>query len=100
MRKRAVALAGRVAKMQREIVAAGSGLEWLSRAGVFPERNGAPADENIRHTVWRMELAPREWTIGTVRYATSFAQPIGAQQWQAAFEALKRDATTPLPGED
>jgi hypothetical protein len=97
MRERAVALAGRVAKMQREIVAAGSGLEWLSRAGVFPERNGAPADENIRHTVSRMELALQQWAIGTVQYATSFAQPLGAQRWQAAFEGLKRDATAALP---
>jgi hypothetical protein len=97
MQQRAVALAGRVAKMQREIVAAGSGLEWLSRAGVFPERNGAPADENIRHTVSRMELAPNQWVLGTIRYAAAFAEPTGALAWEAAFEALKRDAATALP---
>ena len=39
----------------------GSGLEWLSRAGAFREpggRHGEAADENIRHTVLRMESAP------------------------------------------
>jgi hypothetical protein len=58
MRQRALAVAERVAEMQRELVAAGSALQWLSRAGVFQERNGAPADENIRNTVWRMDSTP------------------------------------------
>jgi hypothetical protein len=97
MRERAVALAGRVAEMQRQLVAAGSGLEWLSRAGVFPERNGAPAADDIRYTVSRMELAPRGWAIGTLRYPESFAMPTGALAWQAAFEALRHDPNAQLP---
>jgi hypothetical protein len=97
MQQRAVALAGRVAKMQRQLVAAGSGLEWLSRAGVFQEKNGAPADVSIRYTVQRMEQAPRQWALGAVRYAESFAEPLGAQRWDVAFKALCQDANTPLP---
>jgi hypothetical protein len=100
MAGRGVALAARVADMQRQLVAAGSGLEWLSRAGAFREpggRHGEAADENIRHIVHRMELAPNQWTMSTKPHAAPFAQPTGAQRWQAAFEALKRDATAALP---
>jgi hypothetical protein len=63
MAGRGVALAARVAEMQRQLVAAGSALEWLSRAGAFREpggRHGEAADENIRHTVWRMQSAPSQ----------------------------------------
>jgi hypothetical protein len=104
MAGRGAALAARVAEMQRKLVAAGSALEWLSRAGAFREpggRHGEAADENIRHTVQRMESTPSQWATAAERPgAGPFAQPIGAQRWQVAFEALKRDATTPLPGED
>jgi hypothetical protein len=97
MRQRAIVLAADVSRLQRELVAHGSGLQWLSRAGVVPERNGAPADETIRYTVLRMESAPKQWTLGTVRYAESFAEPSGSLRWQAAFEQLKLDAAAPLP---
>jgi hypothetical protein len=101
MAGRGVALAAKVAEMQRELVALGSALEWLSRAGAFREPGGRPgeADENIRRTVWRMmDSTPRQWaTILEGPGAVPFAQPIGAQQLQAAFEVLKRDARTPLP---
>ena len=72
-------------------------LQWLANADVFPKENGKPADDMIRNTVWRMESTPGQWALTTSRKRTPFAQPIGAQRWQAAFEALKRDATTPLP---
>jgi hypothetical protein len=100
MAGRGVALAARAAGLQRELVAAGSGLEWLSRAGAFREpggRHGEAADENIRHTVLRMESAPSQWTMSTNPRDAPFAVPTGAQRWQAAFEAMKRDARTPLP---
>jgi hypothetical protein len=98
MAGRGVALAARVAEMQRQLVAAASGLEWLASAGVFPTVNGRPADDAIRHTVWRMESAPRQWaTVAERPGAVPFAVSTGAQRWQAAFEALKRDPTTPLP---
>jgi hypothetical protein len=97
MQQRAVALAGQVAELQRQLVAAGSGLEWLCRAGVFPERNGAPTDVSIRYAVQRMEQAPRQWALGTVRYAESFAEPLGAQRWDEALKRLCNDPNTPLP---
>jgi hypothetical protein len=101
MAGRGVALAARVAEMQRQLVAAGSALEWLAKEGVFREPGGrrGEADENIRRTVWRMmDSTPRQWaTILEGPGAVPFAQPTGAQRWQAAFEALKRDANTPLP---
>jgi hypothetical protein len=96
---RGAALASRVAELQRELVAHGSGLEWLSRAGVFQVERGV--DSDIRHTIVRMESTPRQWATTAARPgAEPFAQPLGAQRWQAAFEALKRDATTPLPEVD
>jgi hypothetical protein len=55
------------------------------------------SDAAIRDTVARLDVAPNQWSIGTIRYPTSFAVPIGANAWQAAFEALQRDAATPLP---
>jgi hypothetical protein len=100
MAGRGVALAARVAEMQRKLVAAGSALEWLSRAGAFREaggRHGEAADESIRHTVLRMESTPSQWTMSTNPRDAPFAVPTGAQRWQAAFEALKRDATAALP---
>jgi hypothetical protein len=96
MAERAIALAARVAEMQRELVARGSALEWLANAGVCPKVERG-ADDVIRHVVQRMESAPNQWSIGTIRYATSFAQPTGALAWEAAFEALKRDAAAALP---
>jgi hypothetical protein len=98
---RGVALTARVAELQRKLVAAGSALEWLSRAGVFREpggRHGEAADDNIRHAVQRMESTPNQWATVLERPGNvPFAQPTGAIAWQAAFGALKRDATAALP---
>ena len=93
---RAAAMAAQVAQLQRQLVAHGSALEWLSNKGVLPP--GARGEEDpIRDTVRRLELAPQQWAIGAIRYAASFAEPVGSRAWQAAFEALTRDANTPLP---
>jgi hypothetical protein len=99
MQQRAVALAARVAEMQRQLVVTGSALEWLAGADVFPKKNGKPADDAIRHAVWRMGSTPGQWVMTTTPQEKPFAQPVGAIAWQAAFEALKRDPTTPLPEE-
>ena len=66
-------------------------------AGVFPTKNGRPADDAIRHAVWRMEQTPGQWMVTTTPQEKPFAQPVGAIAWQAAFERLCQDATTPLP---
>jgi hypothetical protein len=105
MAARGVALVAQVARLQRELVARGSALQWLSKAGVFPRSGrsddngyGEPAaDENIRHTVWRMESTPSQWAIADTLHAAPFAIPTGGQRWAAAFEALKCDASTVLP---
>jgi hypothetical protein len=47
-----------------------------------------------------MEQAPRQWALGTVRYAESFAEPLGAQRWDETLKRLCQDANTPLPEED
>jgi hypothetical protein len=96
MQQRAIALAAEVAALQQKLVSRGSALEWLSRAGVFPERNGAPADETIRHTITRLERPPAEWEIGAIRYATSVFEPTGRLKWEAALERLKIDANATL----
>jgi hypothetical protein len=105
MAARGVALAAQVARLQRELVARGSALQWLSKAGVFPQiengsLRGQPADNDVRGTVQRMESTPGQWATATTPHAAPFAIPTGAQRWQAAFEGLKRDATTSLPEED
>ena len=93
---RAAAMAAEVAQLQRQLVAHGSALEWLSNKGVLPP--GARGEEDpIRDTVRRMEMAPSQWAIGTIRYATSFAEPVGSRAWQAAFERLQTDANAELP---
>jgi hypothetical protein len=93
--KRGVALATRVDALQRELVALGSELEWLFRKGAVPQ---VEKDDPIRDAVRRLDSTPRQWTIGDIyRHHAAFAQPVGAQRWQAAFEALKRDANAALP---
>jgi hypothetical protein len=96
MQQRAVALADRVAALQRELVAAGSGLEWLHRAGVLPKVERG-VDDPIRHTVERLDVAPSQWAHGPIRTAEAFAVPAGRLAWQSAYELLLRDATTQLP---
>jgi hypothetical protein len=92
MQQRAIALAARVAEMQRQLVMSGSALEWLHRAGVF---GGEAAD--VRHTVEKLDVAPNQWATGTIRYAMSVFEPTGRLKWEAAFERLKTDATAALP---
>jgi hypothetical protein len=94
---RAAAMAARVSAMQRELIAVGSGLEWLAANGAFPTRNGRPVDDGIRNTVWRMESAPAQWATTTSPGEPPFAPPTGRLAWAQAFEALKRDANAPLP---
>jgi hypothetical protein len=97
-RERAVALAAEVAALQQKLVERGSALTWLAKEGVFPMANGRPADDATRSTVWRLEVSPSQWEMGsTVRNAHAFAVPTGANALEAAFAALKLDATTPLP---
>jgi hypothetical protein len=94
---RVAAMASRVAELQRQLVAAGSALEWLSSRGALPPVARGEVDP-IGRTVGLLRVPPTEWALGgTVRYSTSFAEPTGAVAWEAAFEALKRDATTLLP---
>jgi hypothetical protein len=98
MRERAVALAAQVARLQRELVARGSALQWLAKEGVFPQVNGKPTDDAIRATVWRMEQTPAQWAQRSSA-EQPFAQPTGALAWEAAFEALKHDPNAQLPVE-
>ena len=89
MQQRAVALAARVLEMQRQLVATGSALEWLANsADVFPKKNGKPADDAIRHTVWRMQQTPDQWTQQSSA-DPPFAVPTGRLAWAQAFEAFK-----------
>jgi hypothetical protein len=96
MADRGAALAADISQLQRELVARGSALEWLANAGVFPQKNGRPADDAIRHTVFRMEQTS-QWTMSEQPGAAPFARPGGRLAWQAAFELLLADASTPLP---
>lgn len=50
MQQRAVALAAEVARLQRELVQKGSGLQWLHSAGVLP-RAERGKDDPIAHTI-------------------------------------------------
>ena len=95
MQRRAVALAAEVTRLQRDLVAKGSALQWL--AGVLP-RADRGQDDPIRRAAERMESAPScmDDRHGCAAYA-SFAIPTGGNAWAAAFEALLRDANAPLP---
>jgi hypothetical protein len=94
MRDRAIALAAEVTRLQRDLVAKGSALQWL--AGVLP-RADLGQDDPVRRAADRMESSPSAWTIGTIRGDASFAIPTGGNAWAAAYEALLRDANTVLP---
>ena len=95
MQQRAVALAAEVTQLQRDLVSKGSALQWLHSAGVFP---GPIVVRTIRSVMRLRGWNPRPvaWTIG-IRGHASFAIPSGGNALAAAFEALKRDANTPLP---
>jgi hypothetical protein len=98
-RQRAVALAAEVAALQQKLVARGSALEWLHRNGAFPKIERGETD-HVGGIVQRMESAPSRWTMPTQPGVAPFAQPVGANAWAEAFEALKRDAAAQLPLED
>ena len=94
---RGVAMAARVSAMQRELVAVGSGLEWLASNGAFPTKNGRPVDDVIRNVVWRMESSPAQWATATSSREPPFAVQSGRLAWAQAFEQLKRDPNAALP---
>lgn len=105
MRERAVALAVQVQQLQRQLVADGSALRWLSDAGVFPTVtkfgdpwHGQLADRDVHDAILRMRESPWGWQVPVGRGDVPFARPTGADAWQAAFEALQRDAQAQLPG--
>jgi hypothetical protein len=94
MRERAIALADEVTRLQRELVAKGSALQWLAGVLIRPDRG---EDDPVRRAADRMESAPTAWMLGTVRGYASFAAPTGGNAWAAAFEQLLRDANAALP---
>jgi hypothetical protein len=94
---RGAAMAARVSAMQRELVAVGSGLEWLAAIDAFPTRNGRPADDAVRHAALRMEQTPGQWMMTATPQEKPFAVQSGRIAWTAAFERLQTDANAELP---
>jgi hypothetical protein len=88
----AVALAARLERMEREMFEVGSVVSWLVGRGVI-------SDDASR----RFEgVAPGGWgsRIGYCPPFATFPLSTGAQALEAAFEALARDASAPLPKMD
>lgn len=101
----ALALAARIERLQKELIEAGSALQWLARHGVFPvveggATHGRPADRGIRDTLARLETTPTIWTVSLLAGSPPFAVPTGEMAWAGAFEELMRNADAPLPGKD
>jgi hypothetical protein len=99
----AAALLAEVQGLMRQLVAKGSALTWLGKAGMFPTVRapgvtyGQPIDAEAQRTICRMDVSPNRWTVSMGGGEPPFALPIGAAAWEGALEALMADASAPLP---
>jgi len=76
----------------RQIADKGRLLEWLTGQDRIP-RNGPEADPRTSYAYSLLAVAPLGWTLS----GTPHASPL-TDAWKTALEALKTDASAPLPG--